>query len=165
MMRRFVLALALASVSCADDTVCPLVQYVDGFQLVVDSETWDAAQYQIEVTYTDRFGNAGFACNVVVPTFVADGALDGGFALSPDAGIDSSGTFRCAPLVATGRVASGQVGQAIELIFDGAPASARVVIKNGGVMLHDSEVTIAYEAVYLYGRCGLLNRGAARIEL
>ncbi|HEY6879868.1 MAG TPA: hypothetical protein VI299_17690 [Polyangiales bacterium] len=165
-MRRLLLALALAFVGCGDDVVCPWVQFVDGFQLVVDSESWDAAQYQIEVTYTDRYGETGFACNVVVPPFVQDGALDGGFALAADAGIDSSGGFRCTPLAATARGASGQVGQAIRLTFEGTPASAHVVIKDGSTTLHDSEVSIAYEAAYPYGRqCGLLNRGAALIEL
>lgn len=140
-MRRWPLALLLAT-ACLDDTLCPWVSYVDGFQLVLTSERWSMAQYSIQVSYTDESGSASFRCDVPIPALPP---LDAGSTLAADAGIDARGQFACTPEAPTGRLGSGQAGQQLVLGFEGTPTSAHVIVSDMGRLVLEQDVALSYQ--------------------
>jgi hypothetical protein len=157
------LAVALLSLAGCTDDVCPLVSYIDSFELVLSSERWPAGQYKISVTFSDEYGPASMQCEVPVPALPA---LDAGVAA--DAGVDARGRFACTPSPGTTswRRAGGQAGQELVLDFEGTPTSVHVTVSDAGAPVLEQDVALSYQNVRPYGdECPGPLRAAARIEL
>jgi hypothetical protein len=162
MMRRCA-TLLFALLGCSDDYACPLVAYIDGFQLVLDSATWTDARYSVEVSYTERNEPLAFRCDADLPTYEA---TDGGLVMSADAGVTARGNFDCVALNPTVHRASGSLGQAMVLRFEGTPATAHVVVREDGAIVKELDQPIRYQTSHPEGpHCSGVESGAARIEL
>jgi hypothetical protein len=161
-MKRWLVALPLLA-GCLDDSLCPLVTYIDAFELTISSESWPSSQYSIEVSFSDVIGAASFRCDVPIPALPA---LDAGVALLPDAGVDARGNFDCTPVMPSARRAGGQAGQELVLGFEGTPDRVRVVVRDAVRIVLEQDVALSYQLVRPYGEdCNGPLRAAARIEL
>ncbi|MET0284906.1 MAG: hypothetical protein ABW352_10560 [Polyangiales bacterium] len=161
-MKRWLAALPLL-VGCLDDSLCPLVSYIDAFELTISSESWPSAQYAVEVSFNDAWGAANFRCEVPVPALPP---LDAGVTLLPDAGVDARGNFRCTSVMPSARRAGGQAGAELVLGFEGTPNTVHVVVRDATRILLEQDVTLDYQIVRPAGEeCNGPQRAAARVEL
>jgi hypothetical protein len=172
MIRRLTSCLVLVGLAaCEDSRACTLVAYVDGFTLVLADDQWRPADYQIDVEYTDPLGSYGFRCNVPIPAYADDGAIDGGVttvsdAAVSDAAVDVPGSFSCQPLIPTGRRATAQAGQELVLRFEGTPESASVTVRAGSNVVLQQQVSLSYDIDEPNGAgCGDRKSATARLSL
>jgi hypothetical protein len=161
-MKRLAAALLLLA-GCVDD-FCPLISYIDAFQLVLSSERWPAGRYKVVVSFQDEYGAASFQCEAQIPALPA---LDAGVLL-PDAGVDARGRFACTPTpgASTWRRAQAQAGQELVLDLEGTPTTVHVTVTEAERPVLEQDVALNYQLVRPYGdECPGPRRAAARIEL
>lgn len=154
-MRRLAPCLLLSTVACDAAVECPLIEYIDEFSIVLSDDTWRAAHYEIEASYEDDLGSFKFACDVDIPAYADDGAIDGGVNIATDAATKTAGYFACRPPNATGRRAHAQVGRELVLNFEGTPEEVHLIVReNGNVVLDNPHLRPAYRTRFRPGECG-----------
>jgi hypothetical protein len=158
--------LSVAAVSCDDAIECPAILLFDSFVLVFDDPEWTPANYTIEVSYRVAGVSRDYTCPVRVPAF-PDESGDAGLTPRTDGGFAADGRpeyFSCTPESGTS-LRYGEVGRAIVLRFNEAPARAHVVVRNGEAVVLDREITLEYATQNPPSPCQNALRATQRLSL
>ncbi|MET0284904.1 MAG: hypothetical protein ABW352_10550 [Polyangiales bacterium] len=131
-MRLLLLLVALAGCN-REDLGCYTVGNGGSFSIVLTNDTWMREDYRIIVSYESFGQQFAHICDVSVPAFAWDGALDGG----PPPVSDGGGALGFGVEVPCRTVQGSEfgaslarvaVGRALEAIFPGTPLRAKLEV-------------------------------------